>query len=51
MVVLAGEADQGHVAFIELKLAAAGHRLTAGSADGPALQVSDLPYPLPVEAA
>lgn len=39
------------VALIELKLAAAGADLRAGAAEGPALQLGTLPYPLPTEPA
>lgn len=42
-----GEAPAGFSALIELKLAAADKALFAGSAEGVALQLGTLPYPLP----
>jgi hypothetical protein len=42
----------GPVAFAELKLAALeGGSLHLGSAEGPLLRVSELPYPVPTEPA
>ncbi len=53
MVVLAGAlSDSEHAALIELKLAALdGGTLHLGAADGPLLQVGELPYAIPSEAA
>lgn len=50
-IVLAGDLGAGHAGFAELKIAAAGLPLTLGSAEGPALTVVELPYPLPAEPA
>ena len=51
MVVLAGSAGQVHSALIELKIAAMqGAALHAGSIEGPALTLDELPYALPAEA-
>ncbi len=52
-VVLAGSlADGKHTALLELKLAALdGGTLHAGTADGPALSVGELPYAIQPEAA
>ncbi|CAD5366200.1 Folate-dependent protein for Fe/S cluster synthesis/repair in oxidative stress [Rubrivivax sp. A210] len=53
MVVLAGSlGEDRHAALVELKLAAmTGGSLHAGSADGPLLQLGELPYEIPAEAA
>jgi folate-binding protein YgfZ len=53
MVVLAAVGRRGeHAALAELKIAAAaGGRLHAGAADGPALRLAVLPYALATEAA
>ena len=54
MVVLAGSHGARHAALAEVKLAAlpplAGGSLHAGSADGPLLRVTALPYPIPTDA-
>ena len=48
----AADAGVGHLALVELKLAALdGGSLHAGSAEGPLLAPWGLPYPLPAEAA
>jgi folate-binding protein YgfZ len=41
----------GHLALVEVKLAALGQPLHLGAADGPALQRMELPYPVPTETA
>jgi hypothetical protein len=52
MVALAGSRGTRHAALAELKIAALGTgRLHLGAADGPALRVGTLPYPIPAEAA
>jgi folate-binding protein YgfZ len=50
VVLAAAPAGRDPVALVELKLAAIGESLHAGAADGPALRVQALPYPLPAEA-
>lgn len=51
-VVLAGApAGVEPAALVELKLAAIGETLHAGSPEGPALRLGSLPYPLPTEPA
>jgi len=52
MVVLGGSWAGGHAALVEVKLAALqGGTLHAGTADGPALTPTTLPYAIPAEAA
>jgi len=52
MVVLGGSWAGGHAALVEVKLAALqGGTLHAGSADGPLLTTTTLPYTIPAEAA
>jgi tRNA-modifying protein YgfZ len=50
MIVNAASLD-AHAAMVELKLSAAGAALRLSAADGPALHLQPLPYPLPTEAA
>jgi folate-binding protein YgfZ len=51
-VVLAGApAGVEPAGLVELKLSAQGEALHAGAADGPALRLGSLPYPLPTEPA
>jgi tRNA-modifying protein YgfZ len=51
-VVLAAAPDgREPAALVELKIAAAGGALHAGAADGPALTLATLPYPIPADAA
>ena len=49
VVLAAAPADRPAVALVELKIAAAASRLSAGSSEGPALSVLQLPYELPTE--
>jgi folate-binding protein YgfZ len=51
VVLAAAPAGRTPAALVELKIAAAGGALHAGAADGPALTLAALPYPIPAEAA
>lgn len=51
VVLAAAPAGRPPAALVELKIAAAGGALHAGTADGPPLTLATLPYPIPAEAA
>ncbi len=52
MVALAGSWAGRHAGLVELKIAAlAVGTLHAGSADGPVLRLSELPYAIPADPA